>query len=114
MLWRNACPGTGFYDPFLLEIGRELFRLGAEVGGRQPHRQLDVVQFFLVNAPGRQFLRNRNQSQDKEAVIPSLVLTVGNTLVGERIVVTAVLRLGPNGRSCSAAGRKRTGRSEPS
>ena len=102
-------PVLEFYDPFLLEIGSELFRLGSEVGRRQSHRQLDTVQFFLVNAAGRQFLRNRNQGEDKEAVIPSLVLAVRNALVGERIVVAAVLQARPErpGHALLQAGNER-------
>ena len=102
-------PVLEFYDPFLLEIGSELFRLGAEMGRRQPYRQLDVVQLFLVNAAGRQFLRNRNQGEDKKAVVPSLVLAVRNTLVGERIVVAAVLQARPErpGHALLQAGNER-------
>ena len=49
----------------------------------------------FVNAAGRQFLRNRNQGEDKEAVISGLIFAVGNALVGERIVVAAVLQARP-------------------
>ena len=102
-------PVLEFYDPFLLEIGSELFRLGAVVGRRQSHRQLDMIQLFLINAAGRQFLRNRNQGEDKEAVIHCFIFAVGNAFIGERIVVAAVLQARPErpGHTLLQAGNER-------
>ena len=58
---------------------------------------------------GPSILRNRNQGEDKEAVIHCFIFAVGNAFIGERIVVAAVLQARPErpGHTLLQAGNER-------